>query len=157
MFCLAKKAPRPFNGTVCPFCKKAEHANIQIFGNLAYRGDCPSETAEQITAFNLLREDERFGALVFHAKNESKRTHGQAAWDKHKGLVKGVPDIIIPAAPAFICELKREDPTQSKVSIEQINYMLQAQKMGAFVCVAYGHKAVIEAFNHYCELYYSKM
>jgi len=59
----------------------------------------------------------------------------------------GATDIIIPACPPFICELKRRDHSKSKLGDEQIAYMTAAQAAGAYVCIALGCDAAWEAFE----------
>jgi len=56
-----------------------------------------------------------------------------------------VNDIIIPAAPAFVCELKRRDHTKSAWQKGQIEYLENCQKNGCFVCVALGYEAALQA------------
>ena len=69
------------------------------------------------------------------------------------GLNVGSADIIIPASPAFVCELKRKDHTQSKFQAGQVEYLENCQAMGAFVCVALGYEAAIQAVDDYCDLH----
>lgn len=114
----------------------ARDMGITVIGDLSYRNpNCPTEAAEQITFFNNLPP--HIKAVAFHAKNEGKKTHGQAAHDKAQGQVTGTPDIIIPGLNILI-ELKRQDSQKSRVGIEQVEYLLAAQKLGARVYVALG-------------------
>ena len=118
--------------------------NIRSFGDLKYRNKkCPPESTEQITTFNWLRANGHITAV--HPRNEGKRSYGQVNRQKAEGMTPGASDIIIPGNPAFVCELKRKDHTLSKWEPGQIDYLLQCQKDGAFVCVALGHEAAIEA------------
>lgn len=125
--------------------------NIPLYGDPAFRGDCPTETAEAVTFFNAIRRT-KWGALAIHVKNEGVRNHRQAAWDKAQGLVTGAADIIIPGAPAFVCELKRQDRTKSRISKEQVAYLEAAHAAGAFVCVALGWQAAMGAVNEWSHL-----
>ncbi len=61
---------------------------IKTYGDPSYRGDCPKEDAELITAVNWLRRTypDTLGALTLHIENEGKRTMAQAAMAKAKGL-----------------------------------------------------------------------
>jgi hypothetical protein len=111
-----------------------------VYGDTSWRGDCHTETAEAVTFFNAIRKT-RFGAVASHIKNEGKRRTTQASWDKAQGLVTGASDIFIPASPAFLCELKRKDHTKSRISKDQVTYLEEAQKLGAFCCVALGWEA----------------
>ena len=116
-----------------------------------YRGNCPHETVEQVTFFSWIRREypDTYGAIAIHPRNEGKRRHGQAAWEKAEGMTKGAADIIIPANPPFICELKRRDKTKSRIEKEQKEYLEAADRCGAFVCVAYGYEQAKAAFLDY--------
>jgi len=124
---------------------------IKIFGDINFRGVCPSEANEQMTFFQLLRQNypKTLGLLAIHPKNEGKRTYLQAAKDKAMGLTPGASDIIIPGNPCFVCELKRQDHTQSAWSTGQQDYLLAAKKSGAFVCVAFGYIAALQAVKEW--------
>tara|TARA_A100000172_G_C3039922_1_gene110022 strand:+ start:1713 stop:2117 length:405 start_codon:yes stop_codon:yes gene_type:complete len=129
--------------------------DIPVYGDLSYRGKCPTEELEQVTFFNKLRrEHPEWGAIAIHIKNEGKRTKYQADKDSINGMVTGASDIIIPASPAFICELKRKDHTKSRISEEQINYLRAARDRGAFICVALGYEAAFQAFYDYLQKHY---
>lgn len=120
---------------------------LPVYGDTKYRDKkCPSEDAEQITFFNQIRNIE---PCAIHVKNEGKRHCKQAAKDKANGLVKGAPDIWIPGKQTFLCELKRQDHTLCKLGDDQIEFLANARDGGAFVCVALGYKAAIEAYNEW--------
>ena len=127
--------------------------DIRVYGDLNYRGTCPKETLEQVTFFSRLRRDfpDTLGLIAFHVRNEGKRTHLQAATEKSEGLTTGAPDIVIPGAPAFLCELKRRDHTQSEISTRQLAYLRAAQAAGCHVCIALGVDAAWEALHAYLE------
>ena len=125
-------------------------SDIPVYGDIDYRSKkCPTETAEQITFFNWLRREypDSYGLIAIHIRNEGKRTIHQTIREKAEGMVSGAADIVIPGCPAFVCELKRQDHTQSHWEDGQQEYLKAAQNAGAFVCVALGYKAAIEAFN----------
>ena len=126
-------------------------AGITIYGDQTFRGQCPTEAAEQVTFFNFLRRQypDRYGIIALHPRNEGKRTRKQVMWQKAEGLATGAPDIIIPGRRTFLCELKRRDHTKSKISNPQITYLETAQSLGAFVCIALGYDAALEAFNEW--------
>jgi hypothetical protein len=126
---------------------------IKVFGDTDYRGKCPLESAEQATFFNRIRAlyPDSYGLTATHIKNEGKRTHNQISSDKAQGMATGAPDIIIPGGTTFICELKRRDHTKSKISDEQVKYLLTSQQCGAYVCIALGVDAAIEAFNAWAQ------
>ena len=129
------------------------HADIPVYGDITFRGDCPSESLEAVTFFAKLRREhpDTQGLIATHIRNEGLLTFHQAARQKSEGMTKGAPDIIIPASVAFICELKRQDHTKSKWQDGQQEYLLEAQKQGAFVCVALGYVGAYKAFNYWIE------
>ena len=134
---------------------------LKVYGDQSFRGDCPTETSEQVAFFaELKRKYPHLHAIAIHPKNEGKRTKGQfhqLAKDKVMGLNVGSADIIIPASPAFVCELKRKDHTKSKFQAGQAEYIENCQKLGAFVCVALGYEAAMQAVDRYVKVFMSKM
>ena len=127
--------------------------DIPVFGNTDYRGDCPTEAAEQVTFFTRIRRKypDTWGRLALHPRNEGKRSHFQIAHQKAEGMTSGACDIVIPGNPTFLCELKRRDHTQSVWQKDQEQYLRTAQQLGSFACVALGVDAAEEAFNAYIE------
>ena len=127
------------------------HSDIPVFGNKEFRGECPSEAAEAVTFFAKLRREypDSYGKIATHIRNEGLRTFYQATKQKSEGMVKGAPDIIIPASVAFVCELKRQDHTKSKWQDGQQEYLLEANKHGAFVCIGLGYVGAYEAFIYW--------
>jgi hypothetical protein len=127
--------------------------DIQVYGDTDYRGDCPTEAAEQVTFFARIRRKypDTWGRLALHPRNEGKRTHFQIAHQKAEGMTSGACDIVIPGNPTFLCELKRRDHTQSVWQKDQEQYLRTAQQLGSFACVALGVDAAEEAFNAYIE------
>jgi len=125
--------------------------DIAIYGDTDFRGPCPKEVLEQVTFFSRLRREypTTHGALAIHARNEGKRTLLQAATEKSEGLTTGATDIIIPGAPAFVCELKRRDHTLSSIHKAQLDYLRAAKAAGCFTCIALGVDAAWEAFHVY--------
>lgn len=123
---------------------------FSVFGDMSYRGKCPTEAQEQVTFFAMLRREYpgTWGALAVHPRNEGLKSGGQfSSVQRHaaEGMTKGAADIIIPGAPAFVCEMKRRDHTQSAWQDGQVEYLAAAQEAGAFACVALGHEAAWEA------------
>lgn len=125
--------------------------NIPVYGDKSYRGDCPSEETEQINFFSWLRcEYPELAKIAIHPRNESKRTWGQVNRQKKDGSInKGASDIVIPAAPSFICELKRLNHRDSQWQEGQKEYLETAIKLGAFGCVALGAEAAKEALQEW--------
>lgn len=122
--------------------KKIYARNIPIYGG-DYRGKCPQEGAEQVTVINAVR---KVCPQVIHPRNEGERHYRKTMRHKAEGLTTGASDIIIPGCPSFVCELKRKDPTKSHITDEQLDYLEICKQWGAFVCVAFGHQAALEAF-----------
>lgn len=129
---------------------------LDVYGSLDFRGGCPQETLEQVTFFaRLRREYPELGRIAYHPKNEGRRSgrdFNALAMDKAMGLSPGASDIIIPGAPAFVCEMKRRDHTKSSWQPGQIEYLEEAQKQGAFCCVALGVDAAMEAVKKWLDL-----
>ena len=125
--------------------------NIPIYGDTKYRNkQCPTESQEQMTFFNVLRiKYPELGKVAFHQRNEGKRSYKQAAYHKAEGMTKGVPDIIIPGKRTFLCELKRRDHTLCKIDDKQIEYLENCIKQGAFVCIALGYESALLAVENY--------
>lgn len=124
---------------------------LKVYGDTDFRGDCPKENAEQVTFFARLRRHypDTWGRLALHPRNEGKRSWKQTAWQKAEGMTPGASDIIIPAAPSFVCEIKRRDHTKSSWEEGQAEYLKAAQDAGAFACVALGCDAAWEAFHEW--------
>lgn len=123
---------------------------IPVFGDKAFRDKkCPKETLEQVTFVRRIRDryPATFGALIFHVKNEGKRTWEQVARDKAEGMTTGAVDIVIPGRQSFLCELKRRDHTLSRIHDEQVAYLNAGQAAGAFACIALGADAAMGAFD----------
>lgn len=125
--------------------------DIPVYGDQSFRGDCPSESMEQVTFFNRLRREypDSWGAVAIHPRNEGVRTHYQVMKEKSEGMTKGASDVIIPGAPAFVCEIKRKDHTKSQWQDGQKEYLYAAKKTGAFVCIALGADAAQIGFREF--------
>ena len=117
---------------------------LQVYGDISYRGPCPTESVEQATAISYIRREwpETYGILVLHPRNEGKRNWRQAAKHRAEGMTTGASDIIIPARVPFVCEVKRLDHTKSSWEEGQPEYLSAALKSGAFACVALGAAGV---------------
>lgn len=129
---------------------------LPVYGDTLYRGKCAIEQKEQDTFFNQLRiHYPDLASVALHPKNEGARSgaaFNRLARDKRSGFVTGASDIIIPGCVAFVCEQKRRDHTKSSWQPGQLEYLEAAQKLGAFVCVALGYEAAIEAVNDWLEV-----
>lgn len=125
---------------------------LPVYGDQAFRGKCYLEHIEQTSIINRIRREfpDSWGRLVLHPRNEGLLTKGQfSTVIKHKaeGMAVGASDIVIPAAPSFVCEVKRQDHTQSHWQEGQLDYLKAAQDAGAFACVALGAVGAWEAFT----------
>lgn len=124
---------------------------IRVYGDVAFRGACPKEELEQVTFFNRLRREfpDSFGMVALHPRNEQQLRgghHNQMIKQRAEGMTPGASDVIIPGAPTFVCEIKRQDHTHSRWQAGQLEYLVAAQNLGAFACVALGHEAAWQAF-----------
>lgn len=122
---------------------------LKVYGNTDYRGACPKENAEQVTAISEIRRrwPDTWGKMVVHPENEGKRSYGQAAWAKAGGMTKGASDVIIPIG--FVCEIKRRDHTASSWQKGQIEYLKAVHDAGGYACVALGWEAAIKAVKEW--------
>jgi len=129
---------------------------LPVYGDQKFRGDCPQESAEQVAFFNIIRGcAPGIGTTAVHPKNEAKRKgkdFHRLNLDKALGLTPGASDIIIPGCPSFVCEMKRQDHTKSSWQKDQLQYLKDCKNNSAFVCVALGHEAALEAFNVWIDL-----
>lgn len=131
---------------------------VQIYGDTAFRGECPPEHIEQASFFSRLRREfpDSYGLIALHPRNEGLKERGQfSVVQKHaaEGMAKGASDIIIPGAPSFVCEMKRQDHTQSKWQDGQEAYLKAVIDARAFACVALGAAAAWEAFEDWIALH----
>lgn len=126
---------------------------VTVFGDVTFRGKCPPEQVEQVTFFNRIRREypTSWGLLAYHPRNEGKMTARQVLAAKLEGLTPGASDIIIPARLAFVCEMKRQDHTQSAWQPGQVEYLQAAERAGAFACVALGYKGAWDAFEEWAK------
>jgi hypothetical protein len=134
------------------------YPGIPLYGDSKYRNkNCPKESLSQITFVNAIRKQypDSYGLILIHPENEKKLINGQfSAVSKSRamGMAKGASDIIIPGNPALVCEIKRADKTLSDISPEQLAYLYAAKESGAFVCIALGHTAAMDAFDDWLKI-----
>ena len=120
--------------------------SIRIYG-APIKGCKVPESAHMVTFFNTLRREyPEYAKCCLHIRNEGKRTRQQIEREKAEGFLTGAADIILVGKPSFVCEMKSQS-SSAKISQEQIEFLLAAQSLGAFACIALGHKAAIEAFK----------
>lgn len=124
--------------------------DIPVFGDTAFRGDCPPESNEQVTFFAQLRKRyPELGAIAIHPRNEGKRGHYQVQREKAEGMTPGAADVVIPGCPALVIELKRRDHTKSSWQKGQQEYLLACKAQGATVAVALGWEAAMRAVEEW--------
>ena len=131
--------------------------DIKVFGDMSFRGDCAKEDLELITFFNQLRiKYPKLAKVAIHPDNEGLvfgTGFNNHTRQKAKGAIRnGAADIIIVGCPSFVCEIKRKDHTKSKWQDGQLDFLQTSQKLGAFVCVALGYEAALQALNDWLKL-----
>ena len=122
------------------------------FGDLPKSTSNPAEDYVLSSLISRIRNDypSSYGLVAFHVKNESKRTTGQIRADKAKGLTKGVSDLIVIGNPTLCMEIKKDNSCRFEVG--QLEFLQQAQKQGAFVCLVVGYQGAKDAFEHWLKL-----
>ena len=138
------------------------HEDIKVFGNMDFRGDCALEDAELITFFNQLRiKYPKLAKVAIHPDNEGLvfgTGFNNHTRQKAKGAIRnGAADIIIVGCPSFVCEMKRKDHTKSRWQDGQLDFLQTSQKIGAFVCVALGYEAALQAVDAWITVYKLKL
>jgi len=128
--------------------------DIKVFGDMSFRGDCAKEDLELITFFNQLRiKYPKLAKVAIHPDNEGLvfgTGFNNHTRQKAKGAIRnGAADIIICGCPTFVCEMKRQDHTKSRWQDGQLDFLQTSQELGAFVCVALGYEAALEAVNNW--------
>ena len=116
------------------------------FGDLPKATTNPAEDYVLSSLISRIRSvyPSSYGLVAFHVKNESKRTQGQIKADKIKGLTKGVSDLIVIGNPTLCMEIKKDNSCRFESG--QLEFLQQAQKGGAFVCLAIGYDGAKAAF-----------
>lgn len=149
--------------------EKAASLDIEIIGDVNYRGECKAEDADLASFFAWVRKEyPQYRSFVFHAETEFNPT-GPASYAYHakskaKGRLDGIADIIcLPiskGAPAFMCELKRKDISKSLANKKRKEHfeiqllLLKSQKIaGNIAIVALGLEAAKAAFKSYVRDY----
>ena len=122
------------------------------FGDLPKSTSNPAEDYVLSSLISRIRNDypSTYGLVAFHVKNESKRTTGQIRADKAKGLTRGVSDLIVVGNPTLCMEIKKDNSCRFEDG--QLEFLQQAQKQGAFVCLAIGYQGAKDAFEYWLKL-----
>ena len=122
------------------------------FGDLPKSTNNPAEDYVLSSVVSRIRKDypTTYGLVAFHVKNESKRTTTQIKIDKMKGLTNGVSDLIVIGNPTLCMEIKKDNSCRFEDG--QLQFLEQAQKGGAFACLAVGYQGALDAFHHWIEI-----
>ena len=122
------------------------------FGDLPKSTNNPAEDYVLSSVVSRIRKDypTTYGLVAFHVKNESKRTTTQIKIDKMKGLTNGVSDLIVMGDPTLCMEIKKDNSCRFEDG--QLQFLEQAQKGGAFACLAVGYQGALDAFHHWIEI-----
>ena len=152
--------------------EKAKELDIEITGDIKYRGNCNKEDSDLASFFAWVRFNyPEYAFLIFHPESEFNPVGGSSyayhAKSKAKGRVDGLADIIcLPIskiAPAFTCELKRVNLAKSLTTLKRKEHffkqlmILGSQKeAGNVAIVALGFEAIKKAFIEHVEMYGDK-
>ena len=125
---------------------------LPVFGDLPKATTNPAEDYVLSSLISRIRASypDTYGLVAFHVKNESKRTQGQIKADKIKGLTKGVSDLIVIGNPTLCMEIKKDNSCRFESG--QLEFLQQAQKGGAFACLAIGYDGAKAAFEYWLSL-----
>lgn len=150
---------------------KANELGIEIVGDVDFRGKCKAEDSELAQFFTDVRFNyPEYYDLIFHVENEwnpqSGSSYAYHAKSKAKGRLDSIADIVClpisPGAPAFICELKRVDFSQSVKSskdkehfFKQLARLHSQKNFGAIAIVALGFENAYSEFEKYVREYKS--
>lgn len=123
-----------------------------------YRGECSSETVEQINSMGWLEKNYPYRwPLIFHCPNEVTVDKKKPGWANHllmrkkKGVRPGVPDIIDFGAIRGAFELKRKDRKAKgvKTTAEQREFLEAVAASGGFAAICYGAEEFKLAYADY--------
>ena len=132
--------------------KKIYAAGVPVYGNVGFRGKCPKESVEQISFFNHIRTHyPEYAEVAFHVRNEGKASARQRVNQQLEGMKTGASDVVIAMSPPFVCELKRQDHTESSISDDQIDFLKNTRKLGGTGVIALGCHAAVIAFEDHLD------
>lgn len=115
-----------------------------------YRGECPSETVEQINSAGWLEKNHpEDWPLALHVPNEVKAKPQYMAKRKKMGVKPGPSDWLIMRTPPGAFELKRRDRTKSKTSKDQREFLDAVAASGGFAAICYGAEEFKLAYADY--------
>jgi hypothetical protein len=91
--------------------------------------------------------------LMYAIPNDGKRSVGEGARFKRRGLKAGVPDICLPVPSptgyhALYIELKRADG-KGRLTVDQAAWIAHLNEVGNYACVAHGWVAAWDVVECY--------
>jgi hypothetical protein len=131
--------------------------NILCYWDEALNASKVKSPLEHIEQINLVahcrqRWPKEFN-LMLHVPNESNVPVQYRNKLSKCGLLPGASDWLIlwpsNGKPYMVLELKRSRKRDSSVSQDQVDFLLNAEHVGAFACVAYGYKAALKSIEEY--------
>lgn len=137
--------------------KKINKSGVLCYWDEYLNASKIKSTFEHVEQINLVAHcrqiyPEQF-KLMLHVPNESDVPVQYRAKLNKCGILKGASDwlILVPAnlRSYMVLELKRSRKRDSSISKDQVKFLLDAQSVGAFSCVAYGYKAALQAIDDY--------
>lgn len=126
---------------------------VKIYDS-GYRGICPVEDADQINFTSwFYYQYPHYSTLYFHVVNENTMPVQGRVKAKKKGLKAGVSDIFVMIKrgvySGLVIELKRQDKTKSRVSIEQQCFLEEMDEQGFYCAVCYGFEQAKKCVQDY--------
>lgn len=140
-----------------PILSNRNKHNILCYWDEQLNAQKVKSPLEHIEQINLVAHSSRrwveVAEMGMHPVNESDIPVQYRVKLNKCGILKGASDWIIlyPAhgRPYMALELKRSRKRDSSISKDQIEFLLKAESVGAFACVAYGYKAALKAIFDY--------
>tara|TARA_R110000772_G_scaffold123063_5_gene229282 strand:- start:7569 stop:7997 length:429 start_codon:yes stop_codon:yes gene_type:complete len=131
--------------------------NILCYWDEVFNASKVKSPLEHIEQINLVahcrrRWPKEFN-LMLHVPNESNVPVQYRNKLSKCGLLPGASDWLIlwpsNGKPYMVLELKRSRKRDSSVSKDQVDFLSNAEYVGAFACVAYGYKAALKSIEEY--------
>lgn len=111
--------------------------------------DKAKEVVHQVNSIAWVRHNHP-EIFAWHVKNEGLKSIGTAMKDKQEGVVKGVSDILLIGPNGFAAiELKRAIKSDSKVSMEQKEFLEKVSETGGYAAICYGFEMFKLAIEDY--------
>ena len=122
-----------------------------------HRGACALEDTDLINIVSWFDYQlPHLSPLLIHVPNESDMPVQGRVKAKKKGVRKGVPDLMLLKGNSkysgLMLELKRQDRTKSKVSVEQDAYAQELSEQGFFCAFCYGFDEAKKCIEEYLQI-----